>query len=138
MTVTRQLFAQAARSYLGTPFRHMGRTPRIGLDCVGVVVCAAREAGAPLDDFLGYGFPAAPGTLAAAARDRLDAIEVETAGAGDIAMFRSAGESPAHLCVMDGRLLIHACAHTGRVVEHPWSRAWERRLVGFWRLREVG
>lgn len=33
----------AARSYLGTPFHHRGRKPGVGIDCAGVLVCAARD-----------------------------------------------------------------------------------------------
>lgn len=32
-----------ARSYLNTPFHHRGRLPGVGLDCVGLLVCVARE-----------------------------------------------------------------------------------------------
>lgn len=46
--------ASAAESYLGTPFRHQGRRPRVGLDCAGVVVCAHRAAGVELCDDLRY------------------------------------------------------------------------------------
>jgi len=37
-------FVEAARSYLGVPFRHLGRN-RNGLDCVGLVLCAAHDVG---------------------------------------------------------------------------------------------
>jgi len=34
-----------ARGYKGTPFHHRGRLPGGALDCVGVLICAAREVG---------------------------------------------------------------------------------------------
>ena len=43
-------FIAAARSYIGTPWRHQGRSGN-GVDCVGLVVLAARQCGieAPLE-----------------------------------------------------------------------------------------
>ncbi len=34
-----------AVSYIGTPFKHQGRKPGRGLDCAGLIVCAAQAAG---------------------------------------------------------------------------------------------
>jgi cell wall-associated NlpC family hydrolase len=35
----------AARACLGTPFRHQGRLPGIGLDCAGVALHVAQAVG---------------------------------------------------------------------------------------------
>jgi len=48
---TRADIVQIARSYLGTPFHHLGRLPGVGLDCAGVLVCAARALGLVAPDF---------------------------------------------------------------------------------------
>jgi hypothetical protein len=45
---------QIALRYLGTPFRHRGRTVS-GLDCVGLVVLVARELGLEVQDLKLYG-----------------------------------------------------------------------------------
>lgn len=50
---TRSAFVAAARSYLGVPYRHQGRN-RVGMDCVGLVVCAARDVGYDVPDMIGY------------------------------------------------------------------------------------
>lgn len=42
---------RVARGYIGTPFHHMGRVPGVGLDCAGVLICAARELGLVAPDF---------------------------------------------------------------------------------------
>lgn len=39
-------FVEAARSYLGVKWVHQGRTEK-GMDCVGLVVLAARQCGIP-------------------------------------------------------------------------------------------
>ncbi len=44
MTTRAQIVA-AARSYINTPYLHLGRVPGVGLDCAGVVVCAGRDTG---------------------------------------------------------------------------------------------
>jgi len=48
---TRVDIVQIARSYIGTPFHHMGRLPGVGLDCAGVPVCCARELALAPPDF---------------------------------------------------------------------------------------
>lgn len=40
---TRADIVRVARSFIDTPFHHMGRLPGVGIDCAGVLVCAARE-----------------------------------------------------------------------------------------------
>lgn len=48
---TRADIVATARGFLGTPFHHMGRLPGAGLDCAGVLVCAARALGLVAADF---------------------------------------------------------------------------------------
>lgn len=47
-------FVEAARSYVGVPFKHQGRS-RAGLDCVGLIVVAARECGLNVPMLATYG-----------------------------------------------------------------------------------
>jgi cell wall-associated NlpC family hydrolase len=44
---------EAARQWLGVPFVHQGRT-EWALDCVGLLVMAARGAGIPIQDRTDY------------------------------------------------------------------------------------
>lgn len=46
--------AKAAESFIGTPFRHQGRKPGAGLDCVGVWVCALQACGVEVEDVTTY------------------------------------------------------------------------------------
>ena len=50
---TRADILRVARSWLGVPFAHQGRTRR-GVDCVGLVVMVARELGISDYDFTRY------------------------------------------------------------------------------------
>lgn len=49
--------AQTALSYQGTPFHPQGRVPGVGLDCIGIAVCAYAANGFPVHDDTSYGFP---------------------------------------------------------------------------------
>ncbi len=42
MTTSTEIIAKA-REFIGTPFAHQGRLKGIGIDCVGLVICAAKE-----------------------------------------------------------------------------------------------
>jgi cell wall-associated NlpC family hydrolase len=48
---TRPDVVRVARSYLGTPYAHMGRKPGVGLDCAGVLICVGRDLGLVPPDF---------------------------------------------------------------------------------------
>jgi cell wall-associated NlpC family hydrolase len=47
----RSAIVAKARSYIGTPWGHMGRAPGIALDCAGILVCVARARGLVAADF---------------------------------------------------------------------------------------
>lgn len=51
----RTKFVEAAVSYIGTPFVHQGRIPHLGLDCAGLIICAAIEAGYDINAPFVYG-----------------------------------------------------------------------------------
>lgn len=55
----------AARAYLGVPFAHQGRSPAVGLDCIGLIVQAGLDGGHafPAFDSTDYGRDPAHGLL---------------------------------------------------------------------------
>jgi len=128
----------AVRACVGTRFRSQGRTPRLGLDCVGVALVAARAAGMPLPVLPVYqlggdneaafdGFPALAGLVAIGeAEVRDDAVP------GDVWLFAPApGQRHLAVQVTEGsadkterRRFVHAHAGVGRVVESPADPAW--------------
>ena len=129
--MTPAAFIAAARSYVGAPFHHQGRT-RHGVDCIGLVVCAARDAGLALVDRTDY--PRDPNGLLPVELARQFAA-VESAQAGDILLMRFRGE-PQHVAILADATLIHGYASIGRVVEHGLDAKWRRRIVAAYRLRE--
>lgn len=58
-----QRAAAAAERYVGTPWRHQGRRPGAGLDCIGLVAAAYASAGLDVRDDRTYGHPCRPGIL---------------------------------------------------------------------------
>lgn len=124
-------FVSAARAYIGTPFVHQGRSHH-GLDCMGLVVCAARDAGLSLIDRTDYSPD--PGNLLIREL-ALQFVEVPDKQPGDILLMRFQGE-PQHSAVLAGDTVIHGYATAGRVVEHRLDAKWQRRIVSVYRLRE--
>ena len=128
----------AARSYLGTPFRHLGRTPRV-LDCVGLGWLAYRDCGVELPVPRYYGREPYRATLLHALRDALGEPIDAPLQPADVAVFRFR-EEPHHVALVGdgpyGELtLIHADSSPGlrRVVEHRLDAKWLERLVAVFR-----
>lgn len=46
---------KAARRYLGVPFRHRGRNPKVGVDCVGLPLRCYLDHGIEIPDVKKYG-----------------------------------------------------------------------------------
>jgi len=132
--MTRIDFVSAARSYIGTPFHHQGRLPGVGLDCAGVVVCAAVACGVEVQDVLGYGRIPSQGLLEASVLAHCEKIEFGAVRSGDIMLFKFLRE-PQHLAVFDNGMLIHAYQDVGRVVESGLDATWRSRLVGCYMLK---
>jgi len=127
-------FALAARSFIGTPFHHQGRLPGVGLDCAGVVVCAAARCGLVIADSPGYGRIPSQGLLEQAVMDHCDRVGLHDIETGDIILFKFLRE-PQHLAVYDNGMLIHAYSSVGKVIENALDATWRSRLVACYRLR---
>ncbi len=121
----------AARACVGTRFRPQGRTPGLGLDCVGVVLVAAHAAG--------VGLPALPAyALGGDHADELESVLLATgcqpvavATPGDILVIAAAPRHR-HLAVVTPAGVVQAHAGLGRVVEGPIDSSWA--VLAAWRL----
>jgi NlpC/P60 family putative phage cell wall peptidase len=123
----------AARSCLGTPFHHQGRSPGVGLDCIGLIVIALRAAGFTVHDRADYGRRPDGKSLVAALHAH-GAHPVPTLAAGDIVLFRYDGQ-PQHAALATGPdRMIHSFAPAGKVVETALGAYWRRRLIGIYRF----
>lgn len=120
----------AARACVGTRFRSQGRTPQLGLDCIGVVLVAAAAAGVPVAAVpayrLGGDYPDAEAILLGHGCARVDA-----ALPGDI-LGLAPSVQQRHFGIVTPLGLVHAHAGLDRVVEGPIDPAWT--IIGAWRL----
>lgn len=130
-----------ARSYLGTRFVHRGRNKR-GLDCVGLVWCAYRDAGIALEDYRLY----------AREPQKQDGLvcKIEAALGAPVSFFGRVKLKPDDVIVVrfevephhvgivgsykyGGLSVIHACGHNEKVVEHRLSDDMVNRITHVFR-----
>lgn len=124
--------ATAARAYIGTRFRHRGRSTN-GVDCAGLGILAYADCGVELPDFRLYGRdPLADGLITYMTAALGDPLWSEGAGAweplklqdGDVIVMRFVKE-PHHVAIVaekdyGGTMalnIIHADGHVKRVHE---------------------
>lgn len=126
---------ELARAKIGTPFRHQGRMPGAGLDCVGLVVCVAAELGIQIADRDGYGRTPSSGLLEAAAAEQPAMVAVtDDLQEGDLLLMRFRRE-PSHVAIYANGTIIHALEPAGKVCEHVFSELWQSRVVRRYRFR---
>jgi cell wall-associated NlpC family hydrolase len=130
---------EAARRYIGVPWRHLGRS-REGIDCIGLVLLAARECGIAADDPAPYAREPSSHRLRQELAEVLDEVPLAEARAGDVLLF-NLGLYAGHLGVCaehpEYRVpsVIHAYAPRRRVVEEPLASLDAGTLTGAFRLR---
>lgn len=121
-----------ARSFIKTPFVHRGRTPSVGLDCAGLIVCTAQALGIEHFDVEVYGRIPLDGLLEQALLDQ-PSLEVVAdpaqAQPGDVLLMRFGAGSPRHLAMLAGKTIIHSYAAVGQVGEHDLTQEWKARIV---------
>ncbi len=129
---------EAARRYLGVPWRHLGRS-REGLDCIGLVLLAARDCGIVAEDPAPYQREPSSQRLRQELARYLDQGSVADPRPGDVLVFNLgvyaghigiAGEHPQYRRLS----VIHAYAPRRRVVEEVLGADIET-LTGVFRPR---
>ena len=130
---------QAARQYVGVPWRHLGRS-REGIDCIGLVLLAARDCGIAADDPAPYAREPSSQRLRQELARHLDEVPIAAARAGDVLVF-NLGLYAGHLGVRGVHpayrvpSVIHAYAPRRRVVEEPLATIDAGTLTGVFRVR---
>jgi NlpC/P60 family putative phage cell wall peptidase len=138
----RRAIVVAARSWIGTPYRHQAALKGVGCDCLGLLIGVWRELQASRDarrrDAAFVIPPYTPDwaeairreTFAEGLRRHLDEIEPSAAREGDIVLFRWRAHLPAkHAGILTAPdRMVHA--QEGAVVsEVPLSAWWRRRMA---------
>lgn len=125
---------EAARSEIGTPFRHQGRIAGKCLDCAGLIVRVAELLGVHVADQKGYSRLPSGSKLESALDGQPSVFLVRGAPLpGDILMLRF-NKDPQHLAIFTGENIIHSTNQTGRVVEERFDALWKSRLVRVYRF----
>ena len=134
--MTRDVIVQAARSWIGTPYRHQASRQAVGTDCLGLLRGVWREVIGPEPESLP---PYTPNwaealhqeTLLNAARTHLFEIPLSRAARGDVVLFRMGLGHPAKHCgILSAR---------DRIIHAYWARAvCETRMVPWWTRRMAG
>ena len=129
----------AARTWLGTPWRHQGRLRGVAVDCAGLVVGVGRELGLLAFDTRAYGRLPDGQRLRALCDAHLDPKPVAGIAPGDVLLLRFT-RHPQHLALAGDRgapfSLIHAYAEAGACVEHGADAKWLRRIVAAYSFKQ--
>jgi NlpC/P60 family putative phage cell wall peptidase len=137
---------RAARTWIGTPYRHRASHVGAGADCLGLVrgvwrtIYGVEPEAVPYYGSDGDG-AADEASLRAALARHAGEIPVAEAAPGDLLLIRLGARGPAkHLAILaeDGARapsIIHAYSGVG-VVESPLGETWRKRIAAAFRLPE--
>jgi len=114
-------YAARARSLVGCRFRPQGRTPKYGLDCLGLAAIAYEIPGEQVPaDYRLHG-PNLP-ILLDGLKQYFRTVAASRATSGDLLLF-DAGRNQVHLAVKTDVGFVHADTRLG-VVETPGDSPW--------------
>lgn len=133
---------QAARAFLGIPFRHQGRDPLIGIDCIGLIVLWGQLLDLPFValDSPNYGVDPAHGLLESYLEQAFGKpLPVSAIEAGTIVSMDYFGATR-HVGIVanhpqGGLSLIHTNQRVGCVTEARIDDKWLKRIRGVYRVR---
>jgi cell wall-associated NlpC family hydrolase len=122
-----------AREYVGSPYRHQGRSKELGIDCIGLPILVCKALG--LGDFDRVDYPRTPnGTLQPLVEE---ICTPETLQPRVLLLFKiSATAQHCGIVSMYNNDfgLIHAWDIAERVVEHKLTQDWNGKIVGCYGL----
>lgn len=130
-------FIAKLRSALGSRWVHQGRDPQHGVDCAGLVVWAAKECGANIEDRLDYQRRPEAHVLLGVLRRHCDSLPLSAREPGDLLVFQYA-DNPQHLAVLTSDTpptICHSALRPGRVIETGFDEQMQARLRYVFRLK---
>jgi NlpC/P60 family putative phage cell wall peptidase len=132
----RENIVAAARSWIGTPYRHQASCKGVGCDCLGFLrgvwrEVQGREPELPPPYSGDWAEAGRMETLAMAARRHLQEIPLDEIAPGDVLLFRWRAHLPAKHCAILSApdRMIHA--HDGAAVAEVYFASWWRRRATF-------
>ncbi len=121
-----------ARSWVGVPFLHQGRS-RDGVDCVGLVVAVCRALGLVAPDFETGVYGRLPADDMLRRRIAEHCAPLPAARAGALIVIRWTREA-SHVGLCLGETMVHSYERMGRVIEHGYRGRWIRMTDSAWAL----
>ncbi len=118
-----------ARRCVGSPFRHQGRNPAFGLDCVGLIVYVAKMLGLTGFDHLDYRKIPVRGAVSSHAHSAGFLRRLKSDMQPGNVVILGFGKYLEHVAIVSDRGIIHACEKYGRVVEHGLNDEWRSRII---------
>ena len=129
----------AARTWLGTPWRHQGRLKGVAVDCGGLILGVGKELGLLDFDTRAYGRIPDGQQMRALCEQHLLSKPIAEAAPGDVLLMRFT-RHPQHLAIAGDHgepfSLIHAYADAGACVEHGADPKWLRRIVAAYSFKQ--
>ena len=125
-----------ARSWVGTPFVHKGRTKGRAVDCIGLVYGAALALGLISDSLPDYARSPQGSLLEQSMKIHPALIESKELQPGDVLLFRFAKYSQ-HVGIYTGRNLIHSYEPLGGCIEHRYCDKWAGRKMSVFRFKDL-
>ncbi|WP_333710377.1 NlpC/P60 family protein [Malikia spinosa] len=127
MTPTREQMIVEAATWLGTPYRHMGRIKGVGCDCVGLPIGLMAGFGIDVED-AEYTTRPSEAQLLSALRSNARLHEVGHSGMlpGDMAVIEL-GRQATHVGILTDRQTVIHATRAG-VVENGLQNGWGRRI----------
>lgn len=123
----RTKIVSTARSYIGTPYRHQGRSIA-GMDCIGLVIRVGEDCGYQINHEK-YVYEQIPNPIVLWAGMNSNFKPQKVIREGDILVFRIYKE-PQHMALYaGGNRMIHAYENISKVSEHNFTPAWQKRLL---------
>jgi len=125
----------AARKYLGVPWKHQGRN-EYGLDCVGLGILVAHDLQYTNFDFTNYKMDPDPIIMRYYLNQNLVRVRhFKFRKAGDF-FYMCFYKHPQHLAIYTSdNTIIHSAAIFGGVVEHSLDDYWKNRIKEVYRFR---
>jgi cell wall-associated NlpC family hydrolase len=128
-----------ARTYIGVPWRHQGRT-RKGLDCIGLLVVVAQKLDLTVRDVVGYGRRPEGFNFTARFKEEMEEIPLRDIKPGDAVTFAD-DKFVCHVGIVTEKYgkvhIIHGHATRRQVLEEAYEGEWERKARKAFRFPQL-
>lgn len=130
---------EEARKWLGTPWRHQGRTS-VGIDCVGLVINVANALGFIEYDTTSYDRRSSGLSLLEPFKEHMIEKSLKDVQEADVILFRD-NAYPCHVAIASTRYgvlyMIHAYAVRRKVIEETFSPDWRNKALFCFEFPEI-